>query len=257
MERKPLSKEKKNQLAAAAAILFWLAVWQWLSAAIGQEILLVSPVSVLLRLLQLVREEEFWHSVFSSLTRISAGFLLAAAAGILSAALAYRFSAVRILLSPLVFTVKATPVASFVILCLIWVSSRNLSVLIAFLMVFPIVYLNLLEGLRQTDPKLLEMARVFRVGVWRRIRGIYLPQCGPYFLSACRVSLGLCWKSGVAAEVIGLPDGSIGEKLYQAKIFLQTSDLFAWTVVIIAVSVLFEHLFLWLVSRLTGLTEGR
>lgn len=247
----------KTRLTTVGAVLFWLAVWQWVSAVIGQEILLVSPVSVLLRLLDLVMETGFWSSIWFSLVRISGGFLLAVATGILAAALAYRFQLVRILLAPPVFAVKATPVASFVILCLVWVTSRNLSVLIAFLMVFPIIYLNLLEGLRQTDPKLLEMAKVFRLSVWRKMLGIYLPQCGSYFLSACQVALGLCWKSGVAAEVIGLPDGSIGEKLYQSKIFLQTSDLFAWTVVIIAISVIFEKLFLWLVGRLTIALEGR
>lgn len=257
MVHKPQNDKKLNMLITAGAVFFWLAVWQWVSAAIGQEILLVSPVSVLLRLSELVREEAFWTSVWFSLARISGGFLLAALSGVLAAALAYCFAPVRILLAPPVFAVKATPVASFVILCLVWVSSRNLSVLIAFLMVFPIIYLNTLEGLQQTDRKLLEMAKIFRVTPLRRIVGIYLPQCRPYFLTGCRVSLGLCWKSGIAAEVIGLPDGSIGEMLYQAKIFLQTADLFAWTVVIVAISVVFEKLFLWLVSRLTALPEGR
>ena len=257
MVHKPLSENMKNKLITAGAVLFWLAVWQWVSAAIGQEILLVSPVSVLLRLSELIVEKEFWTSVWFSLARISGGFLLAVVTGVLAAALAYRFSLVRYLLAPPVFAVMATPVASFIILCLVWVSSRNLSVLIAFLMTFPILYLNTLEGLQQTDPQLLEMAKVFRVPSRRKITGIYLPECRPYFLTGCRVSLGLCWKSGVAAEVIGLPDGSIGEMLYQAKIFLQTADLFAWTVTIIVISILFQKVFLWLVSRLTALPEGR
>ena len=113
-------------------------------------------------------------------------------------------------------------------------------------MVFPIIYLNLLEGLGEVSIELREMAQVFRISPWKRIYAIYWPQCMPYFVSACSLSLGLCWKSGIAAEVIGLPDGSIGEKLYQAKIFLQTDELFAWTIVVIAVSVLFEKTFLFL-----------
>jgi len=257
MVHKPLSEKMKNRLISAGAVLFWLVVWQWVSAAIGQEILLVSPVSVLLRLSELVQEQDFWSSVWFSLARISCGFFLAVVTGVLAAAFAYRFAPVRFLLAPPVFAVMATPVASFIILCLVWVSSKNLSVLIAFLMAFPILYLNTLEGLQQTDQKLLEMAKVFRVSTLRKIAGIYLPPCRPYFLTGCRVSLGLCWKSGIAAEVIGLPDGSIGEMLYQAKIFLQTADLFAWTVAIIAISILFQKVFLWLVSRLTALPEGR
>ena len=113
-------------------------------------------------------------------------------------------------------------------------------------MVLPIVYANMLEGIRQTDQKLLEMAKLFRVGAGRRLLYIYLPQLRPYLITACSVALGLSWKAGIAAEVIGIPDGSIGERLYEAKVYLNSADLFAWTVVIIAVSIAFEKLFLWL-----------
>ena len=162
----------------------------------------------------------------------------------------------RELLSPLVAAVKAVPVASFIILALVWLSSRSLSFFIAFLMVFPPVYLNVLEGIRQTDGKLLEMAKVFRVPLWRRMRGIYLPAVLPYFRTAVSLGLGLCWKAGIAAEVIGLPRGSLGEKLYNAKVYFMTPDLFAWTAVIVMVSVVFEKLFLRLVDDLVGKAGG-
>ena len=236
----------KSFLFSGLAVLFWLAVWQAASVVIGQEILLVSPVSVLHRLFFLVREPSFWKTVGFSFSRILIGFFSATVSGAAAAALAYCFTWFRALMAPPVFAVKAAPVASFVILCLIWVPSRNLSVVISFLMVFPVVYLNLLEGLGETNVQLLEMAQVFRIPPWKRVRAIYWPQCRPYFISACRLSLGLCWKSGIAAEVIGMPDGSIGEKLYQAKIFLQTEELFAWTVVVIGISIFFEKVFLFL-----------
>ena len=138
--------------------------------------------------------------------------------------------------------------ASFIILALILFSSRNLAVLISFLIVLPVLYTNLLSGIRAANPQLLEMARVFRVPVSRQLRGIYLPAVLPYFRSAVSLGLGLCWKSGAAAEVIGLPAGSIGEALYTAKVYFQTGDLFAWTAVIVTVSVIFERLFLRLVD---------
>lgn len=116
-------------------------------------------------------------------------------------------------------------------------------------MVVPIVYTNLLEGIRETDPKLLQMARVFGVRPLRRVLYIYLPQLRPYLLTAASISLGLSWKAGIAAEVIGIPEGSIGERLYEAKVYLSSADLFAWTVVIIAISILFEKLFLLLLQR--------
>lgn len=238
-------KRNKIKLWAVAA---WLVIWQLVSMWIGQEILLVSPAVVFLRLLELLPTGEFWRSVMFSVIRINGGFLLAAAAGVTAAGLAVKFRRVEEFLRPFVLTIKAIPVASFVILVLIWVPSRNLSVVISFLMVFPILYTNVLDGEKQMDRNLLEMAQVFALSRSVRLRYLYLPQILPYFRTGCSVALGLCWKAGVAAEVIGIPDHSIGEQLYQAKVYLNTPDLFAWTIVIVMLSVAFERLFLWLID---------
>ena len=187
--------------------------------------------------------------------RIVAGFLLALLAGSVLAVMAGRFRLLEIILWPFVAAIKSVPVASFIILCLIWLSAQSLSVFISFLMVFPIVYTNMLQGIKSTDQKLLEMAELFRVGWLKRMQYIHLPHLKPYLVSACSVSIGLSWKAGVAAEVIGIPDGSIGEKLYQAKVYLSTSDLFAWTTVIVALSILFEKLFLYFLQRLFARLE--
>jgi len=215
---------------------------------IGHDILLVSPVAVIVRFSQLICEADFWNSVLFSFQRITSGFLLAILLGGMSAALSARFRRIEELLAPVVLVFKSTPVASFTILVLIWVSSRNLSVLISFLTVFPVVYTNLLNGIRNTDSKLLEMACVFDVPTHRRIVFIYLSQIMPFFRAACMVGLGLCWKAGVAAEVIGIPTGSIGEKLYMSKVYFNTPDLFAWTLTVIIISLLFEKLFMFLLD---------
>jgi NitT/TauT family transport system permease protein len=216
---------------------------------LGQDILLVSPTAVILHLFELVQVSSFWRSIGYSFSRIAGGFLLATLMGVLFAIFSYRFHWVEELLAPPIQMIKATPVASFVILTLVWISPQNLSVFISFLMVLPLMYTNVLMGIRSTDEKLLEMAQVFRVPTYRRIRYIYLSQVLPYFRSACSVALGLSWKAGIAAEVIGLPQGSIGEQLYQAKIYLDTPDMFAWTLVIIIMSVWFEKVFLVLLDR--------
>ena len=148
--------------------------------------------------------------------------------------------------------VRSVPVASFIILALIWFSSENLSVLISFLMVLPVIYVNVLGGIRCVDRQLLEMAQVFRIPKIRVVRYIYVPQVMPYFYTACSVSLGMCWKAGVAAEVIGMPKGSVGERLQQAKVYLDTPDLFAWTLVIVAASLVFEKAVLSVVRRAAG-----
>jgi len=239
------------------AVLFWLLAWQLAAMAVGKEILLASPLRVLARLGELVVQPGFWRAIAHSLGRIAGGFLLAVAAGTLLAACASQARWLRDLLAPLMLTVRSVPVASFIILALVWVSSKNLAVLIVFLMVLPILYLNVLSGIDRLDLKLQEMARVFRVPPLRRVFRVALPQLMPPFLTGCELSLGLCWKAGVAAEVIGMPKGSIGERLQQAKVYLDTPDLFAWTLVIVAVSWAFGRLALWafdaLGRRLAGM----
>ena len=146
--------------------------------------------------------------------------------------------------------IKSVPVASFVILALIWIGSRNLAVFTSFLVVVPMVYVSTLSGMKHTDKKLLEMARVFRMPMWKRIHYIYVPALLPYLVNGCRTALGMSWKSGVAAEVIGIPEGSIGEQLYYSKLYLDTAGLFAWTFVIIIISALFERFFLYLLKKI-------
>lgn len=243
------------------AVLFWLLVWQGASMALAAAyprgyLLLASPLSALVRLGELACTAAFWRAVGNSALHIFGGFLLSCVLAVLFAALSARFRAARELLSPLVAAVKAVPVVSFIILALVWLDGRDLSLFISALMVFPPVYLNVLAGIDSADRQLLEMAAVFRVPFRRQLRGIWLPQVLPYFRAACSLALGLCWKAGAAAEVIGLPSGTIGERLYTAKVYFQTPDLFAWTAVIVAVSVVFEKVFLALIDALVRKADG-
>ena len=191
---------------------------------------------------------EQWNALGGDSQLITA-VLLAVAAG--------RLRVLELLLWPYVTAIKSVPVASFIIICLIWMSTRQLAVFISFLMVFPVIYSNTLQGIKSADGALLEMARVYRVPFSRRLGYIYAPQVKPFLLSGCSVALGMSWKSGVAAEVIGVVGGSIGERLYEAKVYFQMTDLLAWTVVIVVCSVGFEKLVLWLLRRGFAAWEGR
>lgn len=242
--------KRQEATATLCAVAFWLLLWHFLSVFIGSDILLVSPLDVAKTLWTLLFTPQFLATVGYSAIRILGGFFLALLLGVLLAWISARFEPVEILLRPITAVIKAVPVASFIILVLLWFSSRNLSIIISFLMVFPVIYTNTLKGIQNTDRKLLETAAVFRISRLKRIVYIDLPAVLPFFVSACSVSLGLCWKSGIAAEVIGIPGGSIGEQLYNAKIYLQTGELLAWTVVIVAVSILFEKLFMALLHAL-------
>ena len=246
-------KQLFERLAAAA---FWLAVWQCAAMAVGQEVFLVSPVQAGYTLLQLLPQAEFWQRVGFSSGRILLGFGLGVVVSVFLAAAAQAWHAAEVLLAPVLQLVKATPVASFIILALVWVSGKSLSILISFLMVLPVLYGAVRTGLESADPQLLEMARVFRLPLGRRVKAIWLPAVLPAFRQGCSVALGICWKSGVAAEVIGLPDGSIGDALYRAKITLSTGELFAWTFVIIVLSAAFEKLFLALLDKAVARVLG-
>lgn len=238
----------RNWQRKTIIIIFWLAVWQAASVAVHNSIILVGPADVAKALVQGILSPDFWRTIGLSFGKISLGFLMAFAGGIAVGSLAYWLSFIRELLEPVIMLMKSVPVASFVILALIWIGSKNLSILISFMVVFPMIYESTIAGLNSTDPKLLEMARVFSMTPLKKILYIYRPALLPYLITGCRSALGMGWKSGVAAEVIGVPAHSIGEKLYMAKIYLSTADLFAWTLVIILISAASERLFLSLLS---------
>lgn len=242
-------RHKKTE--KAAIILFWLIVWQAAAAGIDNRILMVGPVQVLYAFLQNVTRPDFIRTVLSSFVRIGLGFFLALFAGLLFGAAGYRFRIVGEILKPVIQTLKSVPVASFVVLLLIWFGSGRLSFFISFLIVFPNVYVNTIAGLKSADAGLLEMAQVFGMRRRNRFFYIYRPALMPYLNSCLKISLGMCWKSGVAAEVIGLPDHSLGERLYMSKIYLDTAGLFAWTLTVILISFLFEKAVLRLI-RLYG-----
>ncbi len=249
--------KRRRLYERAAAVVFALLLWQAASMILGQQLLLVSPVRVLLRLGTLWLESGFWQTLWFSFLRIEAGFFLGLFLGALLAVISSRSHLIETLLWPFLVAIKSVPVASFIIISLIWLSASGLSVFISFLMVFPIVYFNVLQGMKSTDSRMLQMAEIFQMPWRRQLFYIYLPQVRPFLFSACSTALGISWKAGIAAEVIGIPDGSIGERLYEAKVYLSTADLFAWTIVIVLLSVLFEKIFMkflkWGFARLERL----
>ena len=239
----------KKWLRRLLAALFWLAVWQ-IAALSLPKLLFAGPAQTVQSLLFMLRKADFWLSILFSVSKIAGGFILAFALGCLLAVLAHRIALARMLLEPAVQVMKSVPVACFVVVALIWVRSAWISVLTAFFVVFPAVYINLQQGLQNTDGKMLEMAQVFRLTAGQRLRAVWLPAVLPYLLSACRVSVGMALKAGVAGEIIGLPRWSIGEQLYLSKLYLNTADLFAWSLTILALSLVLEKLLVRAASSL-------
>lgn len=233
-------------------VLFWLGVWQLAAAAVGQELLLPGPAAVGRRLLELAAGAVFWQTALASLLRIFGGLLLGVALGALLAGLTAWVPLLDWVLTPAVKVVRATPVASFILLVYLWVERGRVPGLISALMVLPVVWGNVTRGIAETDPQLLELARAYGFGRGRTLWRIYIPSVLPYFASGCRTALGLAWKAGVAAEVLCQPQNAIGTQIYNTKYYLETPSLFAWTLVVIALSFLLE----WAVGGLLRRAEG-
>ena len=233
-----------------AIVLLWLFIWQGAGLLIRNPFLFATPLQTAKALMQNLANDDFWRTVLMTLCRIGAGFFLGVIAGILLATLSKAFPLFAEIISPVISLAKTVPIVCFVVLFLIWWGASFLSVAISFLMVFTAVYFSTLEGLLATDRSLLEMAEVFRLPFGTKVFYLYRTALKPFFLGSLKTALGLAWKSGVAAEVIGVPAHSIGEGLYLAKISLDTAGIFAWTVVTCLLSFGFEKLVLWLAKQL-------
>ncbi len=245
-----MSPAAKKALAKTGAGLFWILLWALLAHLVGQKLLLPSPLLVVKTLLSLASGADFWLTLLNSLARILSGMLAGTLLGVVLAVLTHGSAVCRTIIAPFMSLVKSTPVASFIILALIWLGRGVVPLFITALMVMPVVWANVSEGLRAQDEKLLEVARVFHLPRRRVFFSLTLPTVLPYFRSALCSALGLGWKAGVAAEVLTVPQRSVGRMIYESKLYLETPELFAWTVTVIAVSFLIERLLLRLVSGL-------
>ncbi|MBQ8683667.1 MAG: ABC transporter permease subunit [Clostridia bacterium] len=247
-----MSGKVRRLLIGLGVAVFWLAVWAVAAVAIGQELLLPTPWLVAATLWRLVLEADFWLTVGMSLLRVVGGFATAMVVGSLLAVLTTRFRVVHTLFSPLLHVVRAAPVASFIIMAYVWIKVGILPAFIAFLMVVPLVWENVRQGILHTDPKLLEMAHVFRLGRYRTLLSVRFPSVRPYLVAALTTGFGFAWKSGIAAEVICQPKMSIGQNMYAAKAYLETAEVIAWTVVVVLLSMVLERLLLRLFKRQEG-----
>lgn len=237
---RPSKNRAVTLLKIIAPALFWLGLWQLAAYLVGQELFVPYPLTVGRRLAELAKTKTFWRYTASTLARVISGAMLGVAAGAALAVLTFLSKALDAILSPAVRVIRATPVASFIILVLLWVGSSVVPVLISALMVLPVVWENTAAGLSSADGKLLEMARAYGLSPARRFRYIHMPAALPQLRSAVLSSIGLAWKSGVAAEVLAYPRAAIGTQIYYSKLYLDVPGLFAWTIVVVALSLIIE-----------------
>lgn len=235
-----INPKLKKALTLFLVALFWLGLWQIIASVYDMEFILPGPIATLKALYENIITAEFWQRILSSTVKILGGFFLASAFSLALSLLAIRFKIVKTVFDPFSSTIRAVPVASFIIFVLVLFSSQNVSLVIAFLMGFPVIYSTVSGSIPSVSKKLIEAADIFRMGFGKRIKYIYYPELRLVFLSSLKVALGLCFKSGIAAEVIGYPFGSVGEAMYQSKLSFDMPELLSYTVVIVLISVLCE-----------------
>ena len=259
-----MTERMKAVAAAGAVAAFWLAVWVFAAALVAQPLILPGPGAVALALLRLVCDGGTWAILAGSGARILGGLALAAVCGGVLAGISSRSRAFARLVAPALSFVKATPVACVVVLLLIWLGSARVSIAAVFLMALPGVYFSLVEGLTQADKPLEQMFRLHGVRGWRLFCAHIWREVLPFVLSCARAVIGMSWKAGVAAELIGMAVGTVGERIYQAKLLIETADLLAWTVLVVMASWACERVLVWLLRasgpaawRAAVLSHGR
>ena len=239
----------RKYIRTTLIVLIWLVIWQILAVIVNNSILLSGPVDTVKALIDLGTQPSFYLSVGATAGKVLIGFLIGLVTGTLLSVLSYRFSLVKDFLSPFVSVVKSIPVVSFIIIALIWAGSSNVTVIVSSVIAFPIFYKNILEGLSVTDKKMLDMAKVFQMKTSKKIRYIYLPSLSSHIKSAVSLAIGMAFRGGITAEVVGQPLRSVGNGLYRAKINLATSEMLAWTLVAVLAAFLIERLISFIVKK--------
>jgi NitT/TauT family transport system permease protein len=240
----------KKILKISLIVLFWIAIWYLLSFVhaliynmdLANNLLLPYPHQVIVKLFKLLFTKSFYISTAASLIRIVISTLLAVAVGVLSAIICSKFDFLNDLLKPLLATIKSVPVTVFVFILYLLILDFT-SMLITFLMVFPIVFSNVYEGLKSIDKDLLEVCNLYKLPLKKRFKALYLPTVMPYFVSALTSAVGLAWKAGIAAEALCPPDNSMGLHISFAKQNIENDELFAWSLTLVAVNLIFELFF--------------
>ena len=253
MKNNPMAKRVLGLGATLLSVACWILLWALLAHLLDIEVFFPGPIKTVKALLNLVITIDFWKTVALSMLRIILGLILGVAIGALLAFACRLLPFVTRFVTIGMTVVKSTPVASIVLI--LWVivaqgiGSANLPIIIALLMVAPIIWQNLMDGFDSIDPQLVEVATVFEFPFAKRLRLIVLPSLLKFFIPAIITSIGLSWKSGIAAEIIAYTKSSIGRHILDAKSTFDGDVMLAWTIVVVLLSLLFEFIAKMLLRR--------
>lgn len=235
----------KKFLKSFFIIIFWILIWQLIYLIVNKDIIIPAPEDVMKEIINSLGKKEFYISIISTFRNIIIGFTLSYALGIIVGIFNLLFPFTKELIIPIINIIRVTPIASFIIIALVFMETKNLPILVSFFMVFPLVWRNIIEAFNSVDEKLIEMSNLFKVGKISQIKNIYLPQSISHLIAAIYMGFGYAWKSVITAEVMSSATNTIGSNILDAKIYLNTTELFSWTIVVIILSILTEKIILF------------
>lgn len=245
-----MKKTTKKAIKIAVCVIFWVGLWQILSLIVNSGVIVPSPLDTLKKLWELLGTGNFYAACGLSLLRVFMGFIIGTVLGTLLAVLSHIGA--EFIISPAISVIKATPVASIIIVMLFFIKRDIVPVTATLLIALPIIYTNVLRGFSSVPRDMAEVADVFMLSRGKRIKYLLIPSTLPYFSAGVKSAVGLSWKAGIAAEVLCTPKVSLGTMLYDTKTYLLSDEMFALTLTVIVLSVIIEKLLAVGISKLAG-----
>lgn len=251
-----MKSKSKRILCVVLAIFFWFAVWEILARIIKLPLILPTVTEVFSSLGHLIVTFKFWKILFLSFFRIIVGFILGVFLGSALAVFCKASKTAMYLFSPVMTVIRSTPVASFIMVLWLIIGSKLVPSTITVLMVLPIIWQNLTDGFSAIDKNLDEVCSAFEISGFKRFKLLIVPTLIKFLVPGIVTSAGLAWKAGIAAEIIAYTGNSIGKEIFDAKNYLESAEMLAWTLVVIILSLLFEFTITFLGKRVSKNVTG-
>lgn len=230
----------RNRIISLCVILLLIIGWQWLSISFNSRQILPGPGDTITSLISIAGKPDFLSSLGVTLFRGLIGFLFAFIGAIFIGIPAGLNPGIEAGFKPILITIRSTPVVAIILLALIWFKAEQVPVFIGFLTMFPILTINISQGIRETDPAFIQMAHLYHIKRRRILTDIYWPSILPFLYSGISTAIGFGWRSVIIGEVLSQPRYGIGAMMQDAQSYLLVSEVIAWTVIAILVGAVFE-----------------
>ncbi|MCC5909365.1 MAG: ABC transporter permease subunit [Clostridiaceae bacterium] len=235
------AKKEKELLYTILSVMILLLLWKVASVIVDKEILIPSPESTFMEIIRIIQSPNFIVSVMNTLKRALIGFAIALAAGVSLGMVGGFYKPSYYLLRPLVLIIRAAPTMAIILLALIWLQSEKAPILVGFVVIFPVLYENVVQGIRNVDVKLVEMMDIYDIKKLDRLKDLYIPSIRSYLNSGMAAAMGLNLKIIIAAEVLSQPRMSMGTSFQIERVNLNTAGVFAWALITIMLAGILEQ----------------